>query len=105
MRVRAGGSWVMRLGGATQFVLLVAAAWVAGLAIVVMFTIGQPVRPAAHAGVPVTPSGDVVRDTAGRRWATGADGQVTAGRRWSSSPLDGRTVGRRWAGSPAGGAV
>ena len=89
MRVRTGGSLAMRLGGATQFVLLVAAAWVAGLAIVVMFTIGQPARPAAHAGVPVSPSSDVVRDTAGRRWAIGADGQVTAGRRWTSSATGG----------------
>ena len=105
MRMRAGGSLVMRRGGATQFGLLVAAAWVAGLAIVVMFTIGQPVRPAAHAGVSVTPSSNVVRDTAGRRWTTGADGQATAGRRWTSSPLDGRTAGRRWASSPTGGTV
>lgn len=105
MRVRAGGSWAMRLGGATQFVLLVAAAWVAGLAIVVLFTIEQPTRPAVHAGLPATPSSHVVRDTAGRRWTIGGDVQVTAGRRWTRSPVDGQTAGRRWSGFPAGGRV
>jgi hypothetical protein len=95
----------MRLGGGAQFVLLVAAAWVAGLTIAVMFTLGQPAPPVAHAGVPVTPPGSVVPDTAGRRWGTGADGQITAGRRWTSSPWDGRTAGRRWTSSSTGGMV
>ncbi len=104
MRMRVGGSWVLRLGGATQVVLLVAAAWVVGLAIVVMFTIGQPARPGAHADVPVTSSSGVVGDTAGRRWAVGADAQ-TAGRRWTSTPVDVRTAGRRWTSHPAGGSV
>ena len=105
MRVRAGGSRAMRHGGATQLVLLIAAAWVAGLAIVLVFTIEQPTRPSVHAGVSTTPSSEAVQGTAGRRWTIGADVQVTAGRRWTGSPVDGQTAGRRWTGSPAGGTV
>ncbi len=103
MRVRADGSWDLRPGGAAQFALLMAAAWVAGLAIVVLFAIAQPARPAAHAGVSATPSGDMIRDTAGRRWAIGVDVQVTAGRRWTLSPADSETAGRRWTLPLAGG--
>ena len=95
----------MRLGGATQLALLIAAAWVAGLVIVLVFTIEQPARPAVHAGISAAPSSEAVQGTAGRRWTIGADVQVTAGRRWTGSPVDGQTAGRRWTGSPAGGTV
>ncbi len=90
MRLRVGSSGVLGRGDASRFLLLIAAAWLAGLVVVLLFAMAHPAHQRAHVANSGRPSGDAGVLLAGRRWAlpaeggmAGAGGQLLAGRRWT----------------------
>jgi len=78
MRMHVRGVRMFRGDDAWPFVLLVLAAWVAGLAIVLLVTATQPTASAVHRALATAPSGAATRDIAGRRWsvASAANAEV-----------------------------
>jgi hypothetical protein len=95
VRGAAGIFTAVHASDGRAFVLLIAAAWVAGLAIACMLIVTEGRAVAAHRG-----------DAAPGASASGATqsaGQL-AGRRWSVAGEIARgTAGRRWHGPAAGG--
>ena len=124
MRIRARGRGTSRRGPAGR-VLLIAGAWVSGIAVVVMLGasrldasppsraeigVGGQRGAAGDAVVGPRPGGAAVdREIAGRRWQIDGDGLVDAGlllagRRWQSSGAAGaQLAGSRWMPSVGGG--
>jgi hypothetical protein len=98
MRLRAQRSSMFRADDTVRFALLIVGAWAAGIAIVLLLGTAQPSKPAAHAVDASSPSTEVTRQVAGRRWTSTPLAVVElAGRRWTSTPLAVvELAGRRW---------
>jgi hypothetical protein len=92
MRLRVGSSGLLVRGDASRFLLLIAAAWLAGLVVVLLFAMAQPAHQRQRVANSGRPSGDAGVLLAGRRWTLPAEGgmagatdQLLAGRRWTLS--------------------